>query len=192
MNGEGKGDAGALRLYQSFERFQQYDENHVDFAEKIAKLGSAAPKRTGPKSGQWNVSVHVPLVDKSAKPKKVAAAAQVKRWLGTDGDSNAGSHGARRGGAEAEPVVKSRAPEAQVIKIQNKLAHRYTAKLPPEMTMKQAQVRWERKCTQCLPGHAPQPPLARLQNTSCVSTARILEYAQHLTALLGFLSMHNA
>ena len=149
MNGEGKGDAAALRLYQSFERLQQYDENHVDFADKIAQLGSAAPKKTGPKSGQWNVSVHVPLVNASVKPKKVAAAQQIKRWKGTDDDSNAVSLGTRRG-EEAEPVVKSRAPATQVIKIQNKLAHRYTAKLPPEMTMKQAQVK-------CEPPHHPVP-----------------------------------
>ena len=168
MSGEGKGDAAALRLYQSFERLQQYDENHVDFADKIAQLGSAAPKKTGPKSGQWNVAVHVPLVNTSAKPKKVAAAQQIKRWKGTDDVSNAVSLGARRG-EEAEPVVKSRAPAAQVIKIQNKLAHRYTAKLPPEMTMKQAQVKWE-------PPRHPVPsrphlPLLAPQPNVCPSPA---------------------
>lgn len=126
-----------MRLYQSFERFQQFDDNHVDFGEKISKLGSAAAKRTGPRSGQWNVAVHVPLVNKNEKQKKTVPKQEVKRWTST---ANGGGYASRRGGGEEEAVLKSRAPEAQVIKIQNKLAHRYTTHLPPETTLKQAQV----------------------------------------------------
>lgn len=143
MNARDDKDAASVRLYQSFERFQQFDDNHVDFGDKLAKLGSAAAKRTGPKSGQWNVAVHVPLVNKSVKPKKVAPKQEVKRWKGSG--INSGDMADSRGSAgrreTAEPVVKSRAPAAQVINIQDKLAHRYTAPLPPEMTMKEAQVR---------------------------------------------------
>ena len=135
MNGNGE-DAQSVRLYQSFERFQQFDDNHVDFAEKIAKLGSAPPKSTGPKSGQWNVAVHVPFKDKNVKPKKAAPKQEVKRWKDRDGNTHAGA----RRGSEHVPVVKARAPAAQVIKIHNKLAHRYTAQLAPETTMRQAQV----------------------------------------------------
>ena len=139
MNGNGEAkDAAAVRLYQSFERFKQYDENHVDFTEKIAKFGSAGPKKTGPKSGQWNVAVHVPLADHTVKPKKQANQQEVKRWIG--GSADGGALANRRGVEEEEPVVKSRAPAAQVIKTHKRVAHRYSAKLPPEMTMKQAQV----------------------------------------------------
>lgn len=137
MSGNGAEDPASVRLYQSFERFQQFDDNHVDFSEKISKLGSAAAKKTGPRSGQWNVAVHVPLVNRNEKPKKAAPKQDVKRWTST---AHVGGNAGRRGGGE-EPVVKSRAPEAQVIKIHNKLAHRYAAHLPPETTLRQAQVR---------------------------------------------------
>ena len=138
MNGRDDNDAASVRLYQSFERFQQFDDNHVEFGEKLSKLGSAAAKKTGPKSGQWNVAVHVPLVNKSVKPKKVAPKQEVKRWKGNSEMPGTGSLAGRR--ETAEPAVKSRAPASQVINIQDKLAHRYTATLPPEMTMKEAQV----------------------------------------------------
>ena len=139
MNGKADGkDTASVRLYQSFERFQQFDDNHVEFGDKISKLGSAAAKKTGPKSGQWNVAVHVPLADKPVKLKKVAPKQEIKRWKGNDDTSSTAA--SRRCGEAEVPVVKSRAPAAQVIKSQNKLAHRYTAHLPPETTMKQAQV----------------------------------------------------
>ena len=144
MNGRDDNDAASVRLYQSFERFQQFDDNHVEFGEKLSKLGSAAAKKTGPKSGQWNVAVHVPLVNKSVKPKKVAPKQEVKRWKGNSEMPGTGSLAGRR--ETAEPAVKSRAPASQVINIQDKLAHRYTATLPPEMTMKEAQVR---PCAAC-------------------------------------------
>ena len=144
MNGRDDQDAASVRLYQSFERFQQFDDNHVDFGEKLSKLSSAAAKRTGPKSGQWNVDVHVPLVNKSVKPKKVAPKQEIRRWKGNGDTVGIGGSAGRR--EAVEPVVKSRAPASQVINAREKIAHRYTATLPPEMTMKEAQVRPRHLC----------------------------------------------
>ena len=131
-------DAASVRLYQSFERFKQFDANHVDFSEKISKLGSAPPKKAGPKAGQWSVAVHVPAPDRTAKPKRPASKQpEIRRWKG-GGDGASTSADSRQ--AEAEAAVKSCAPASQVIKIKEKVKHRYTAHLPPEMTAKQAQV----------------------------------------------------
>ena len=143
MDGSGDPkDPSAVRLYQSFERFKQFEDNHVEFGSKISKLGSAPPKNTGPKSGQWDVAVHVPLVDKTAKPKKATPKQEIRRWNGTDANGTE-SMASRRGTQGEEQVVTSRAPESQVIKIQHKLTHRYTAHLPPETTMKQAKVNFK-------------------------------------------------
>ena len=131
-------DAASVRLYQSFERFKQFDANHVDFSEKISKLGSAPPKKAGPKAGQWSVAVHVPAPDRTAKLKRPASRQpEIRRWKG-GGDGASTSADSRQ--AEAEAAVKSCAPASQVIKIKEKVKHRYTAHLPPEMTAKQAQV----------------------------------------------------
>ena len=117
-------DAASVRLYQSFERFKQFDANHVDFSEKISKLGSAPPKKAGPKAGQWSVAVHVPAPDRTAKPKRPASKQpEIRRWKG-GGDGASTSADSRQ--AEAEAAVKSCAPASQVIKIKEKVKKDWT------------------------------------------------------------------